>query len=100
MPNSAESADHLRERERQLRAVYECAPVGVCETDPDGRLLRVNPKFCELTGYHEADLVGRSCLDLTHPDDREADRRRYAQLLAGEVPSYTFELRLVRPDGY
>src|SRR5437588_6949659 len=89
----------LRERERQLRAVYECAPVGVCETDPGGRLLRVNPKFCELTGYPAADLIGRPCQDLTHPDDAAADERLYAQLLAGEVPSYTGELRLVRPDG-
>jgi len=100
MSDSRESEDGLRERERQLRVVYECAPVGVCETDRDGRLLRVNPKFCELTGRPAADLIGRRVFDLTHRDDAEADRRLYAQLLADEVPSYTLEVRLVRADGY
>ena len=100
MSDPRDSDPSLRERERQLRAVYECAPVGVCETDPDGRFLRVNPKFCELTGYAEADLVGRPTRDITHPDDTGQDDRLYAQLMAGEIPSYTFEKRLVRPDGY
>jgi two-component system CheB/CheR fusion protein len=100
MSDPRESETSLRERERQLRAVYECAPVGVCETDRDGRLLRVNPKFCELTGRPAADLVGRPIFDLTHPDDAGADRGLYAQLLADEVPSYTLEVRLVRADGF
>ena len=75
MSDPRESENSLHERERQLRAVYECAPVGVCETDRDGRLLRVNPKFCELTGRPAADLVGRPIFDLTHPYDAGADRR-------------------------
>jgi PAS domain S-box-containing protein len=88
------------EHERQLRAVYDCAPVGVRETDAAGRLLRVNPKFCELTGYAQAELAARPFRDLVHPDDVAADDRQYGQVLADEVPSYTLEVRLVRPDGY
>src|SRR6478752_1351520 len=99
MADIRESQDSLLERERQLRAVYECAPVGVCETDRAGCFLRVNPKFAELTGHPAAALIGRSIFDLTHPADADADRRLYAQLLADEVPSYTLEVRLVRADG-
>src|SRR6478752_5768992 len=77
MADIRESQDSLLERERQLRAVYECAPVGVCETDRAGCFLRVNPKFAELTGHPAAALIGRSIFDLTHPADADADRRLY-----------------------
>ena len=36
-----------------------------------GRYLRVNPKFCEITGYSEEELLGMTFRDLTHPDDRD-----------------------------
>ena len=38
----------LRDREAEYQATFEGAPAGIAQLRPDGRLLRANPRFCEL----------------------------------------------------
>ena len=48
----------LREREEQLRAMFDVAPVGVAQADPTtGRWVAVNPRMCAITGYSETELL-------------------------------------------
>lgn len=50
-----------REKERDLRlaaSVFEHSPYAITVTDPDAVILRVNPAFCEITGYAESEVVG------------------------------------------
>ena len=61
----------LRESEANFRATFELAGVGKSQADPaTGRLLRVNRKMCEITGYSASELLERTFLEITHPDDR------------------------------
>jgi|GEM_PF-981375 len=41
-----------------------------CVAGPDRLLCKVNRAWTEVTGWSEADLLGRSPLDFVHPDDR------------------------------
>jgi two-component system CheB/CheR fusion protein len=87
-------------RETELRALVHDAPVGIAQADPrDGRLLMVNPRFCAITGYSEAELLGRTFSEITHPDDRTADFEGWLRLGRGEAQSYQTEKRYVRKDG-
>ena len=83
-----------------LRAVVEDAPVGICETDPAGRFLRTNPRFCALTGYAPDELAGVTFDRITHPDDAPGCRDLARRLWAGEVPSFTREKRYLQKDGH
>jgi PAS domain S-box-containing protein len=48
----------LRESEEQFRASFEISTVGMAQADPiTGRLLRVNRRYCEMTGYSEAEVL-------------------------------------------
>jgi diguanylate cyclase (GGDEF)-like protein/PAS domain S-box-containing protein len=40
-----------------------------CRLDRDGRFASVDPAFAALLGYEADELVGRSYLDVTHPED-------------------------------
>lgn len=46
---------------------------------PDRVLVAANPRFCELTGYSESEILGRDCRFLqgeaTQPESRDAMRR-------------------------
>ncbi|WP_052764117.1 PAS domain S-box protein [Microvirga massiliensis] len=84
---------------RELDALFNSAPVGNAWADPAGRLMRVNPALCAMTGYTAHELLGRSFADLTHPDDRAADLACFARLAAGEIPVVEAEKRYVRKDG-
>jgi PAS domain S-box-containing protein len=91
--------DALREAEERFRSAFENAAIGMSMTSTDGRFLRVNEALCEITGYAEKDLVGKSVLELTHPDDVDADHAALRSLRAGETVRYRTEKRYMRPDG-
>jgi PAS domain S-box-containing protein len=90
----------LRESEEGYRAIFELAGVGKAQLDPDtGRFTRVNPKFCEITGYSAVELLGMTFSEITYPEDREADLARFGRMARGETPEYSVEKRYVRKDG-
>src|SRR3954471_23697689 len=59
----------LADRGQLFRALFLAAPIAKAVVAPDGRMLVVNPAFCELTGRTAAELIGRHLDLLTHPDD-------------------------------
>jgi len=64
----------LRASEAEFRASFYSAAVGKAQVDPEsGRYLRVNPKLCEITGYSESELLQKTFVDLTHPEDQAED---------------------------
>ncbi len=85
--------------EQRFRATFEQAAVGIAHVGLDGRWLRVNHKLCLITGYAEEELLTRDRTSITYPDDMPDELDSMQQLLAGEVPSSTKEIRYVRKDG-
>jgi len=89
----------LRRSEAEYRAIFELAGVGKAQSDPEtGRLVRVNRKFCEITGYSAAELLGMTFLEITHPDDREGEAEQFLRMVH-EGAEYSVEKRYVRKDG-
>jgi PAS domain S-box-containing protein len=90
----------LFEGEAEFRAAFQQAAVPMSQVDcRTGRLLRVNPAYCELLGRQEEELVGRPFSDFVHPDDREADAGGFHHMACGAIPVHDVEKRYVRPDG-
>ena len=90
----------LRESETRFRAVYERSPVGISLVDSrTGQFLQANPKFCEITGRVEEELLRTDADSITHPDDIAVGRERRRQLADAEVAAYELEKRYLRPDG-
>jgi PAS domain S-box-containing protein len=95
-----ESEDRLRVSEHRYRALHEVSPVGVCWVESEtGRFLGVNPKFCEIAGRTEQDLLGLDFQSITHPDDLPPSLEKLRQLLGGEVRGYELQKRYIRPEG-
>jgi PAS domain S-box-containing protein len=82
-----------------FKAIFEQASVGICYSDFEGVFIRVNPRFCELTGYSAQELEGRSFAEITHPDDVSIDARLGDELIAGTRGPYTLEKRYIRKSG-
>ena len=94
-----QAAAELRENEERFRAAFENGAVAMALAAPDHRLAKVNAAFCELLGFSEAQLVGRSILEITHPDDLSASRDSLAVVVGGERVSYRLEKRYLHRDG-
>ncbi|MGQ3675658.1 sensor domain-containing protein [Xanthobacter sp. TB0139] len=69
-----------KQTERRLRlaaAVFSNSREGIVVTDLEGRISTVNPSFTRITGYDEADVIGRS-MRLMHSGRH--DRHFYADM--------------------
>jgi PAS domain S-box-containing protein len=89
----------LRESEAEFRAIFDMAGRGKALADTTGRFLRVNRAYCEITGYSADELLGRTFLDITHPDDRLEDVLAIQKLIRGELATHEREKRYIRKDG-
>ncbi len=81
------------------RTVFEQLGVGVGHTSLEGRLINVNPRFCDMLGYSRQEALTHGIQELTHPDDIEASMDARRRLLTGTVSYYEKEARLIRKDG-
>jgi PAS domain S-box-containing protein len=92
--------DAMRLSEAQLRAIFENSVAGAGQADAaTGKLIRVNRRYCEITGYSEEELKALTTSDLTHPDDRAAHRQAIEAAVAGPDHTWQLEKRYVRKDG-
>lgn len=89
----------LAESEERFRVFFNNAAVGAAEVDENERFIQVNEALCRTTGYRADELLHMTPMDLTHPDDRQADLAEYLRFKAGEVPFYEADKRLLRKDG-
>jgi two-component system CheB/CheR fusion protein len=92
------AARRLQESERRLADIVEQATVGVAQTDLEGHLEMVNPRFCEIVGRSSEDLRGMRIQSITHVDDVVDNDRTFRTLLANGEP-FQNEKRFLRPDG-
>jgi PAS domain S-box-containing protein len=92
--------DLVRESEAIFRAMFEVSSVGKMETElGTARILRANAAMCRFVGYSEAELLGRTAFDITHPDDRDRTRELGDRQAAGELVAFDVEKRYIRKDG-
>jgi PAS domain S-box-containing protein len=66
--NETERADEtLRERDAQLRLIFDAAPVGIVLVDPAGHVIRSNPAFQRMIGYSDEELRAQPLADAGEP---------------------------------
>jgi len=89
----------LAESEDRFRAAFEQAAIGMAIVHPDGTVLRVNRRSCQILGYPEEDLLRTTLLGITHPDDLPANEDLMRRALDGDFDTFTMEKRYLRQDG-
>jgi two-component system, LuxR family, sensor histidine kinase DctS len=82
-------------------AMEDSLVTGLRARDLDGRITYVNPAFCEMVGFTDKELIGRSTPAPYWPTEQVDEyRRRQAIRLAGNAPPREgFESVFMRKDG-
>jgi PAS domain S-box-containing protein len=83
----------LREREQQLRTIYDNTTVGITLSTPEGRYIFCNSAFANMLGYSPPELNYLTFEQITHSDDVLKERELRAQIERGEIDSYQLEKR-------
>ncbi len=89
----------LRDSEAKFRSAFQNTAIGMNMCNDSGRFLQVNPAFCQMLGYTEAELLNLSFQEVTYPEDVDTDFSLHTQMMAGKIPYYHLEKRYVRKNG-
>jgi PAS domain S-box-containing protein len=89
----------LRESEERFRRAFDHAPIGMSLVAQDGHFILVNRALCDMVGYSEEELLGKTFLDITYPEDVANNLELFKRLWAGELDAYQLEKRYLRKDG-
>jgi PAS domain S-box-containing protein len=91
--------ESLRRSEASFRKLIESAPESIC-VHRERKLVYVNPAMLSALRCEKAEeLIGRSILDLIHPDDRQMVTKRVQSIVATGQPAPPQEFRSLRSDG-
>jgi PAS domain S-box-containing protein len=81
------------------RAMENSMLTGMRAMDMEGRITYVNPAFSDMTGFSEAELVGRQPpMPYWPPDHVEENGRLLQQELQGRSPAGGIEVKVMRKD--
>ena len=97
--SSKEMELRLLESEERFRTAFQNSAIGMALVGLDGRWIKVNNSLCQIVGYAEEELLGKTFQDITHPDDLQADLGFVTRLLAGKIDHYQMEKRYLHKDG-
>lgn len=88
-------------REQTFRhAIEESIPSGIAAVDAEGRHTYVNPAFCHLVGWSEAELLGtKPPYAYWPPEEAAAIQASLAKVVQCQVPTEGFELHFRHHNG-
>ncbi|HOI76908.1 MAG TPA: PAS domain S-box protein [Methanofastidiosum sp.] len=89
----------LIESENKFKLIFNNAAVGIDLMDNNYNFVELNDKLSEILGYEKNELIGKSILEVTYPDDFEITKNSLNALVNGDLESYFVEKRYKKKDG-
>ncbi|WP_305792097.1 PAS domain S-box protein [Magnetospirillum sp. UT-4] len=90
----------LRAEHAFRKAMEDSLTVGMRARDLDGRITYVNPAFCRMVGWTEAELVGTEPpMPYWLPEAMDATMEMHRRVMAGDAPPDGFEIQFRRRSG-
>jgi PAS domain S-box-containing protein len=88
--------DQLHASESRFEALCEQAPVGIYETDAEGRCIYTNRRWSAMSGLSAGESLGHGWAKVLHPDDRATVFQGWQ---AAAQQGTTWEYRLLTAQG-
>lgn len=81
------------------KQAFDEATVAMGFIDSGWRFVRANEAFCKMFGYPSGELLGKSILELTHPDDVGRTAEKLGKVFSGTSGGYRIEKRYISKSG-
>lgn len=89
----------LRQSEERFRSLSTCSPIGIFETDTEGRCKYTNPRYQAICGLRPAESLFKRWLESVHPDDREKAIASWSAYIS-QGRDYSEEFRFQNVHGH
>lgn len=94
-PERKQDDEMLRANEERFRRYFDLGLIGMAMTSPTKGILEVNDELCRILGYERNELLQKTWVEITYPDDLAADVAQFNRVLSGEIDGYTLEKRWI-----
>jgi len=91
-------ARELETSRQHFQAIFNEAPIGIAQTDLDGKILNSNRALQTLLRYREPELT-TELTKFAHPEDANKDQSMLGKMLAGKYDTYRFRKRYLCKNG-
>ncbi|MGB0840457.1 MAG: sensor histidine kinase, partial [Chitinophagales bacterium] len=96
----AKREDTIRFNEAKFQGIFEYNPLGIIVTPQNKSISKmVNERMSDLLGYSKEELSSKGVEVLTHPEDKEAHKQMYQDLLDSRRSFFEIEKRYVHKNG-
>jgi PAS domain S-box-containing protein len=82
-----------------FRSLVENSPDAISVIDPVGEILYGSASTARIFGYPPEELVGRNCLELIHPEDRDYSSWTLKEVVAKPPGPLQWDARILHKDG-
>jgi PAS domain S-box-containing protein len=82
-----------------FRSLVEHSPDAISVIDSEGEILYGSASTATIFGYQPEELVGRNCLELIHPADRDQSSRTLKEIVAKPPGPLQWDARILHKDG-
>lgn len=89
----------LRENLEKQKILFNQSPVGIGIVDTDFKILEINEKFSEIIKWPKNEILNKTFMEITHPDDIQKDVDKANQMLMGKISQYEMEKRYIGKNG-
>ena len=93
-----QAEEALRKNEKRFRTTFDNAAIGMALIANDGCFMKVNHTLCRILGYSEEELLGKTWVEITNPDDLPGCYDWLKRVKAGAQSSY--EKRFIHKLGH
>jgi PAS domain S-box-containing protein len=94
-----QAEEALYEAKQLLSNAVDNAAIGMVLVRMDGVFHQVNRAFCDIIGYTEEELLGKTLQDITHPEDYGLVKGLIEKLRTGKALSVDFKKRFIHKQG-
>ena len=95
----AETVQQFELLEDRFRMAFEDNMAPMVFTDLEDKIIAVNDAFCQMIGYSNEEMIGKSSQFFTHPEDVGITEDLFDRILRGEVDQGRYVKRYLRKDG-
>lgn len=89
----------LKESQEKLKLTIERSAIGITNVSNEHKFIAVNPAFCKMLGYSEKELLGKTFIDITHPDDIKISLENNSKIWVKKLKSLHFRKRYLTKEG-
>ncbi len=89
----------LQEKAERFQTVWEITSDAMSLSDPQGKVIAVNPAYCRLYGYTTEEIAGKNFAVIFPEEVRDWAMRQYLEVFANPIAPPQYEATIQRKDG-